>query len=208
VRELGPQISSLFTQVLLTCDRLGLIGRGMFAIDGVKLPGLASKERGGTHADLAHRAERTDKAAAKMVALHQAEDEHGAPGPDSQRQARIDERRREAKATREFIATRPKRLNRKGQELKTNVTDPDSAKMATSKGVIQGYAAQAAVDSKHQVIVAADVLGSGTEHAALLPMIERTDLIRDEKTLITADAGYHSKENLNALKVQGIPLFC
>jgi hypothetical protein len=47
------------------------------------------------------------------------------------------------------VATREarceKRLNRKGQELKTNVTDPDSAKMATSKGVLQGYAAQAAV---------------------------------------------------------------
>jgi hypothetical protein len=61
--------------------------------------------------------------------------------------------------------------NRKGQELKTNVTDPDSAKMATSKGVIQGYAAQAAVDSAHQVIVAADVTGSGSEQAMLLPMI-------------------------------------
>jgi transposase len=35
VRELGPQVSALFTQVLLTCDRLGLIGRSMFAIDGV-----------------------------------------------------------------------------------------------------------------------------------------------------------------------------
>ena len=32
--------------------------------------------------------------------------------------------------------------------------------MATSKGVIQGYAAQAAVDSEHQIIVAADVIGS------------------------------------------------
>jgi Transposase DDE domain/Transposase domain (DUF772) len=30
VRELGPDIQSLFTQVLMTCDRLGLIGRSMF----------------------------------------------------------------------------------------------------------------------------------------------------------------------------------
>ena len=50
VRELGPQIKALFTEVLLTCDRMGLIGRQMFAIDGVKLPANASKERSGTGA--------------------------------------------------------------------------------------------------------------------------------------------------------------
>jgi len=173
VRELGPQISVLFAQVLMTCDRLGLIGRNMFAIDGVKLPGNASKEKSGTHAELAHRAARLDKAAAKIVALHRSQDEHGDQDLEAQRQKRIDELRREAQTTREFIATQPKRLNRKGQELKSNVTDPDSAKMATSKGVIQGYAAQAAVDAEHQVVVAADIVGSGSEQAMLLPMIDK-----------------------------------
>jgi transposase len=129
VRELGPEVSALFSQVLMTCERLGLIGRNMFAIDGVKLPANASKERSGTHAELAHRADRLDKAAARIVALHQAQDEHGSIDIDAQRQARIDELKREARATRDFIATSPKRVNRKGHELKTNITDPDSAKI-------------------------------------------------------------------------------
>ena len=47
MRELGEQIQPLFTQVLMACDRLGLIGREWFAIDGVKLPSNASKERSG-----------------------------------------------------------------------------------------------------------------------------------------------------------------
>lgn len=38
VRELGEEAVRIFTEVLLSCDRLGLIGRQMFAIDGVKLP--------------------------------------------------------------------------------------------------------------------------------------------------------------------------
>jgi len=205
VRELGPQIGALFTQVLMTCDRLGLIGRTMFAIDGVKLPANASKEKSGTHAELAHRAERLDKAAAKIVALHQAQDEHGGPPLDAQRQTRIDELRREARTTREFIGRQPKRVNRKGAELKTNVTDPDSAKMATSKGVIQGYAAQAAVDNAHQVIVAADLIGSGSEQSMLLPMIDKTRGLRGDNTLITADAGYYSDENIRALHDKSIP---
>ena len=203
VRQLGPEVHGLFTQVLMTCDRLGLIGRTMFAIDGVKLPCNASKERSGTHAELAHRAQRLERAAAKIIALHQAQDECGEP-LDNQRQARVDELRREAQATPDFIAKSPKRLNRKGQELKTNVTDPDSAKMATSKGVIQGYAAQAAVDSAHQIIVAADIIGSGSEQAMLLPMIDKASL-RQADTLITADAGYYSDDNIQALHDRHIP---
>lgn len=205
VRELGEDIHSLFTQVLFTCDRLGLIGRHMFAIDGVKLPGNASKERSGTHAELKHRAERLDKAARKIIQAHQRQDASGGdPDTAQQCQSRIHALRKEAQATRDFLARNTPRQNRKGQELKTNVTDPESAKMATSKGVIQGYAAQAAVDSTHQVIVAAEVSGSGSEQAMLLPMVEASQAVRGQDTLITADAGYHSSENLRALAEQNI----
>ena len=205
VRELGPQIQALFQQVLMTCDRLELIGREMFAIDGVKLPANASKERSGTHEELTHRARRLDKAAAKILELHRLQDQSTQPEPlDARRQAQIEAIAREAQRTREFVASTPKRKNRKGQELKANVTDNDSAKMATSKGVIQGYAAQAAVDAMHQVIVAVDVLGSGSEQAALLPMIEQAALVCHADTLVTADAGYHSNENIEALRAKGI----
>jgi IS5 family transposase len=206
VSSLGEQIKPLFSQVLMTCDAQGLIGREMFAIDGVKLPSNASKERSGTHDELRHRAQRLDKAADKIVSLHQAQNK--APEEEAlrtKREVRVEALRKEAARTREIIETNKKRLNRKGGELKTNVTDPDSAKMATSKGVIQGYAAQAAVDSAHQVIVAADVIGSGSEQSMLLPMIERTAPYRERHTLITADAGYHSDANVDELMRQGIP---
>ena len=61
VRELGSDIQALFSQVLQSGDRIGLIGKAMFVIDGVKLPTNASKERSGTHAELAHRADRLDQ---------------------------------------------------------------------------------------------------------------------------------------------------
>ena len=206
VANLGEQIKPLFSQVLLTCDAQGLIGRDLFAIDGVKLPSNASKERSGTHEELRHRAKRLDQAADKILALHQAQDKQGADEAlEPKRQTRIDALRKEAARTREFLATTPKRQNRKGQELKTNVTDPESAKMATSKGVIQGYAAQAAVDSAHQIIIAADVIGSGSEQTMLLPMIEQAAPYRTVGTLVTADAGYHSDANVQHLKDNNIP---
>lgn len=205
VSTLGEQIKPLFVQVLMTCDAQGLIGREMFAIDGVKLPSNASKERSGTHEELRQRARRLDKAADKIVNLHQNQDNSTQEEPmEPKRQARIDTLRMEAQRTRQFVASHPPRLNRKGHELKTNVTDPDSAKMATAKGVIQGYAAQAAVDSAHQIIVAADVIGSGSEQSMLLPMIAQTAPYRQAHTLITADAGYHSDANVAQLMDKGI----
>lgn len=206
VRELGEQIKPLFTQILLTCDRMGLIGKELFAIDGVKLPSNASKERSGTHAELLHRAERLDKAAAKIINAHREQDERKAEqNLEARRQAQLDRIRKEAQAMREFVATSQPKRNAKGVELKSNATDNDSAKMATSKGVIQGYSAQAAVDSSHQVIVAADVLGSGSEQAALLPMVAQSKRFATSATVITADAGYHSNDNVAALHAQSIP---
>jgi len=43
VSTLGPDIARVFAAVLAVCDQQGLIGREMFAIDGVKLPSNASK---------------------------------------------------------------------------------------------------------------------------------------------------------------------
>ena len=126
VSTLGEQIKALFAQVLMTCDAQGLIGRAMFAIDGVKLPSNASKERSGTFDELRHRARRLDKAADKIVSLHQSQDNKSQEEPmDAKRQARIDALRMEAQRTRAFVASNPSRLNRKGQELKTNV-HPDA----------------------------------------------------------------------------------
>ena len=45
VSTLGADIARIFAQVLFICDRQGLIGREMFAIDGVKLPSNASKAK-------------------------------------------------------------------------------------------------------------------------------------------------------------------
>ncbi|MEO6446272.1 MAG: transposase [Gemmatimonadaceae bacterium] len=43
VRTLGADITHVFAAVLTVCDQQGLIGREMFAIDGVNLPSNASK---------------------------------------------------------------------------------------------------------------------------------------------------------------------
>jgi transposase len=206
VRELVEEVSAIFTQVLLICDRQGLIGRQMFAIDGVKLSSNADKRRSGTHAELAHEAERMEGAVAKMLKAHRSRDESKDAGEAVDKDtARIERLQTEAKRIREFLATHAERRSEKGAIRKSNVTDNDSAKMATSKGVIQGYTAVAAVDERAQIIVAAQAHGSGSEQNVLLPMVESTAALRTDQTIVTADAGYHSEANLQRLYEREVP---
>ena len=55
------EIVRLFLEVLLVCDQMNLIGKEMFAIDGVKLPGNASKEWSGTKEELSHKKEKMEE---------------------------------------------------------------------------------------------------------------------------------------------------
>lgn len=68
VSSLGDDIAAIFSQVLFICDKQGLIGREMFAIDGVKLPGNASKAKSGARADFEHQASKLE-AAAKITLI-------------------------------------------------------------------------------------------------------------------------------------------
>jgi transposase len=205
IRELGEEVSAIFTQVLLICERQGLIGREMFAIDGVKLPSNADKRRSGTHAELTREAQRMEAAVAKMVKAHRRRDESKQDEADAPAAQRIARLRGEAQRIREFLATHAERRSEKGSLRKSNLTDNDSAKMATAKGVIQGYTAVAAVDARAQIIVAAQAHGSGSEQSVLLPMVERTGRLRTAQTMVLADAGYHSEANLAGLYEHGVP---
>jgi hypothetical protein len=65
------------------------------------------------------------------------------------------------------LATHQEKTGSKGKPVKSNITDPDSAKMTTSKGTIQGYNGIAINDDKHQIILQAQVWGSVGEQQTL-----------------------------------------
>jgi len=205
VSRLAEPIAEVFQRVLLVCDAQGLIGRQMFAIDGVKLPGNASKRHSGTRSELAQRAAKMLDAAQAMLRRHQAAD--GAPEPTLpvREQRHIEKLAHEAQRITRFLAEhRHDKTGARGGVRKSNVTDNDSAKMATDKGVIQGYCGVATVDAEHQVIVAAQAHSMGSEQPLLLPAVRSAQAHMSADTVITADAGYRSESNLKALAEMGV----
>jgi len=206
VSTLGEDIARVFAAVVAICDRQGLIGREMFAIDGVKLPSNASKQRSGTRADFARQATKLEAATTAMVRRHRAADALPTE-PDLAAKAaqRITQLERDATQLRDWLAAHPTdRRGPTGGIRKSNRTDNDSAKMATSKGVIQGYTGVAAVDAQHQIIVEAQAHGTGSEQELLLPVVEAMRGLLAPTSLVTADAGYHSAANLQQLATRGI----
>jgi len=206
VSGLGTPIAGVFTQVLFIGDAQGLIGREMFAIDGVKLPSDASKTRSGTRAEFERQAVKIESAVAAMLTRHRAQDMVALdPDTRAKEQQRVQRLERDAAQLRHWLLDHPDdRRGAKDSVRKSNRTDNESAKMATGKGVIQGYTGVAAVDAQCQIIVEAQAHGSGSEQEMLVPMVEAMRDLLDTESLITADAGYHSAANLQALAARGI----
>ena len=219
VTKLESEIVSLFQQVLLVCDQSGLIERKMFAIDGCKLPSDASREWSGTHEELERKSKKMRDAVKVMLDKHKVNDGNGTTEAIRERElAQIETLEKNAHKIDEFLKNNEKRIGRRGKEVKSNVTDNDSAKMKTSHGTLQGYTGIATVDERHQIIVQADAHGEGQEHGLLQETVEsiKTNLntinshIKEaplKNIKLLADSGYHSEANLKHLAAAGIDAY-
>ena len=217
ISSLGQEIIHLFLEILMICDEMGLIGKEMFAVDGVKLPSNASKEWSGTKEELRKKREKMEKVIRQIVRRHREVDERERDrGVIEQEEQYVETLRGKVKKIKAWLVENEDKPGKTGKPVKSNITDNESAKMKTSHGVIQGYDGVAVVDGKHQVIVHAEAFGVAQEHELLLPMIEGTrenfeaigkkqDIF--EKAKLTADSGFHTENNMRMLMEQGIDAY-
>lgn len=217
VSSMDKEIIYLFRDVLLVCDDLGLIGKEMFAIDGCKLPSNASKEWSGTRADFERKAAKLEQAIAHIITTHREQDRTRTNKDDAAREEQyVSTLQKRARKIRDWLKDNDDKPGKTGTPKKSNITDNESAKMKTSKGVIQGYDGVTAVDGKHQIIVHAEAFGEAQEHDLLKPMVEGARenfraMGREEdvfaETKLSADSGFHTEANMKMLFTQGIDAY-
>jgi transposase len=217
VSSLDKQIVGVFRDVLVYADALGLIGKQTFAIDGCKLPSNASKEWSGTHEELLHKQRKYQRAARKIVERHRSRDAKEKLSPmEEQDDKKLVTFKHKISKIKEFLKSHSKNIGPSGNERKSNVTDPDSAKMSTNHGVIQGYNGIAVVDEKQQIIVFAQAHGEGQESHLLDSTIKGTreqcpgatispDIFKQVQ--VVTDAGYHSNASVSSMEEQGIDAY-
>jgi len=215
ISTMDKEITPLFRNVLLICDEMGLIGKEMFAIDGCKLPSNASKEWSGTRADFEKKVQKIEKTVAHILKRHREEDKAISPDAsvEKKREKQLEKLRKKSEKIKKWLSGHEEKIGKTGKPLKQNMTDPDSAKMATSQGVIQGYNGIAAAEARHQVIVGAKAEGSGSEQDQLLSMIGQTEenlkavgrkAPLSQETKVLADSGFHSEANMEKLEEKQI----
>lgn len=207
ISSMGEErVVSLFTQVLMVCEQDGLLGGTHFSMDGLKLAANASKEWSGTHKDLLKKKEKLEAKLKEAVREHRDEDQAGGDRDGKRREARLKRLEQQATRIEKFLKDSQPKQGRQGKEIQSNITDNQSAKMVSSHGVIQGYNANAMVDDKHQIVVAAVAFGED-DGAIVGPMLEATkrNLVAAghgeeplKEKIVSADTGYFSKTNLQA----------
>jgi Transposase DDE domain len=207
----------LFTKVVAVCYTENLIGKHMFAIDGCKISSNCSKEWSGTKAELLAKVGKIEKSIEFLVTKHKTSDlDPDDPIEREKEQESVRKLKEKAAKITGWLGTHEEKLGASGNPVKSNITDNDSAKLATSHGVIQGYNGIAAVDDKHQTIVWAGVYGDSNE-SGHLPQILKNVEISCQKTgmgdqilksvKITADTGYHSEQNMKLIYESGIQAY-
>lgn len=214
----SEEIEELFEQILLVCHEQGLLGNELFAIDGCKMPSNAAKEHSGTFKELRDKSAKLRRLIKHHLKEHKRLDK--AEAKDEERQRRTEQTintlNKAADRVDDFLKHSSPRMGRaqRKKEVKSNITDNESAKMLTGKGTIQGYNGVATVDKKHQVVVDAQAFGEGQEHHTLAPVLEHVkdrlaklgiaQNIYETGTIVTADTGFANEANMKYLHQNNI----
>jgi transposase len=223
-------LAALLVQVLKLCQKAGLVKLGHVSIDGTKIKANASKHKAMSYKrmkeeearleaevqELLKKAEAVDEAEDRTYGKNKRGDE--LPEELAFRESRL-RKIREARVALEVEAREEAEQQQdkggKGtglpeEKAQRNFTDPQSHIMPAPGGkhFEQAYNAQAAVDSAHQVIAAADVTDQPADKGQAVPMMKQVkentgELPRE----MSSDAGYFSSEAVQNLTAEGVDVY-
>ncbi|PTM41567.1 IS1182 family transposase [Bosea sp. 124] len=204
-KENGPAIQGACAQFVVLCRQIGLFGSTLVAIDGSKFKAVNSRDKNFT----AHKLTRRLQQVAEHIAGYlrdldtadRQEDEaaEARSGRLQEKVERLREQMKMLKAMEAQVAASP--------EGQISLTDPDARSMATSgrgSGIV-GYNVQSAVEAKHHLIVAHDVVMTGSDREQLAAMAAKAkNAMGAEKLDALADRGYFSGEEIRSCEALGV----
>ena len=223
-------LAGLFLQVLVLCQRQGLVKLGHVALDGTKVKANASKHQAmsykrmkekeeqlqGEVDGLLRRAQEVDEEEDRRYGKERRGDE--LPEELAFREGRLEKIREamaaleaEARAGAEQAAEEGRKHPGVPEEkAQRNFTDPESRIMPGPGGkeFLQGYNCQAVVDHEYQVIVATRATNATTDKQQAVGMIgetiANTGMVPRE---VSADAGYYPATAVAELQALGTDPF-
>lgn len=202
------RFKDLFVQVVRLAQSMGLVSLGQVAIDGSKFKGQAGPSMKYSNMNKAIR-----EIEGNLTQLKQSlrEDNAGESNlRDQLTQEIADETVRREKILKakakieEDFKRRKRRTPRIIEKARRSLSDVEASPMVTSKGFFFGYNVQAAVDEKHQIVVAQDVHDHAPDTKALPNLVDQVEENCGEHAqAYLADAGYQSISNIKKIQETG-----
>jgi transposase len=197
---------------VLLAGRLDLLGGALVAIDGAYFHGDASKASILTKKRLQEQITALDRSIAEynaaLEANDQAEEAAAAVAPGKPPSGEdIAQKLAALRHRRAMAATDLAKLADSG-DGQISRTDPDARLLAKHGQIVAGYNVQIAVDDKHKLIVASEVVNEGNDTGQLHAMAEAAKAALGVAALTAvADAGYYNGETLKACEDAAITAY-
>lgn len=198
-------IRNVCSQFIMLCRKLNLFSHAVVAIDGSKFKAVNSQDKNLTNGKLRARLEQIEANIAKyLTALDTADRQE--PDVAATRIPRLQEKIASMRSRLKELRQQEVQLpNEPDQQI--SMTDPDARSMAThGKGTgVVGYNVQAAVDTKHHMIVAHEVTNTGNDRGQLANMsVKARQCMGTQDLTVIADRGYFKGEEIRKCHEAGI----
>ena len=209
-QENWKALKALNREFVLMLRELGLVGGEVVAIDGAFFDGNASKASIKTQRKLAKRLTEIEQEIEAYGAALEANDGAEAERPPAGRDGGGDgggdvaQKVAALMAKRASLQTDLARLEESGQ-TQLSRTDADARLLSKNGQVVAGYNVQIAVDDKHKLIAASEVVNDGNDTGQLYEVAEAAKEALGVETLkAVADTGYYNGATLKECEEGGI----
>ncbi len=191
-KDNGAAIRKVCSQFVELCRRIGLLSAASVAIDGSKFKAVNNRDRNFTKAKMGRRMQQIEESVERYLHQLDSADRQEPTAAITSRVNRLQDKiGRLHEEMQRLKALEVRMLDTPDEQI--SLTDPDARSMATSgrgSGVV-GYNMQAAVETDHHLIVAHDVVQTGSDRAQLVPMGQKAkEALGVDELDVVADRGY------------------
>jgi transposase len=184
-RDNGPAIRKVCSRFVLLCRKMGLFGDGVVAIDGSKFKAVNNRDQNFTPAKMQRRLSEIEAAIGRYMT-----EMDGADATEPGAQASVKHLEQKLAVLHAYMAELKvvDERHRASPDGQVSLTDPDARSMNARGSGIVGYNVQAAVEARHHLVVAHEVVTTGSDRAQLSTMARAAqDAAGASKVEVVAD---------------------
>jgi transposase len=204
-RDNGPSIQAAGSRFVVLCRDLGLFTQALAAVDGSKFKAVNTRDKNFTPTKLRKRIEQVEEAIAGYLQDLDTADRQEGDAVEA-RAGRLKDKITVLRAQMQALKAMETQVAA-SPDGQVSLTDPDARSMATSgrgSGIV-GYNVQSAVDAEHHLIVAHDVVMTGSDRQQLCAIAGKAkDAMGVAALDVLADRGYFSGEEILACEALGV----